>query len=144
MVFFPLTFVIAGSWPFVFLPFGYLPGRGRWRPVTEENVWVPFAVGAPCACLAMAFLVYRWCRIRSMFRTWSEVSGVVVSNEGHQLRTRRVDFEYEYRGQWHVAFGFVLGSSLADSLVKGQTIAVLVDPARPSQALIKTFYASAA
>ncbi|HEX5864960.1 MAG TPA: DUF3592 domain-containing protein [Casimicrobiaceae bacterium] len=147
MVAIPLAFLIPGSLFLVFLPFGYVPGRGRWIPVTPEVVWFHLALAAPFACLAMALLVYRWSRIKTIFRTGIEVSGVVVSNKVHRITfvdTRRVDFEYEYRGRRYAAFEGFRGSPLADSLAKGLTIAVLVDPARPSKALIKTFYASAA
>ena len=147
-----ITFFILGSYPFVMLAlgltFGHVPGKGRWRPVDQAEILMWGAIWAGMSCLASALLLYQWHRVRKTFQRGIEVSGKIVSNDVlskiASIETLKVDFEYECRGLRYKTIGAFFRSPLTDSLAKGQAIAVLVDPDRPSKGLIKTIYSGAA
>ena len=147
-----ITFLIIGSFPFVMLAlgltFGHVPGRARWRPVDQGEILVWGAIWAGVSCLALVLHLYRWRGIRRIFRKGIGVSGKIVSNDVFSkiasIEILQMDFEYECRGLRYKTIGCFFRSPLTDSLAKGQAIAVLVDPDRPSKALIKTIYSGAA
>ena len=129
------------------LTFGHVSGRGRWRPVDQGEILVWGAIWAGVSCSALVLHLYRWRGIRRIFRGGIEVSGKIVSNDVSKIASIEIlqmDFEYECRGLRYKTIGRFFRSPLTDSLAKGQAIAVLVDPDRPSKALIKTIYSGAA
>jgi len=91
-------------------------------------------------------VLYWRSRIKAIFRNGVAVSGKIVEISDHThifwLKCRSVTFVYEYRGRRHTTWELIRKSPVADSLVTGQTIEILVDPAsRPYATRITTHYA---
>lgn len=128
----------AALW-FLYLTVDVL-GFARRPPPPGAEATPFFLYVAPVATvLGLAGLVARVRGVRRLFREGLEVEGRITAVQFMKDRGR-VDFVYVHAGQEHASWRALHRTERTEALRQGQAVVVLVDPARPTSALLRDLY----